>query len=167
MLIPKKNRNAMYQYLFREGVMVAKNDFGLAKHPELEVEVPNLQVIKMLQSLCSRGYVTKQFSWNYYYYYLTNEGIEYLRDYLHLPAEVVPNTLKKAARPQRLPTARDDGPRRGGDRFGGGDRDGYRRGPGGFGDKEKMGAGGFGGDRPSFRDGPPRSGGFGRGRPQE
>ena len=44
----------------------------------------------------------------WYYWYLTNEGIEYLRDYLHLPIEIVPATLKKqAARPARpdAPTA--------------------------------------------------------------
>lgn len=51
MLIPKKNRVAIYEYLFKEGVMVAKKDFNLPKHPELE-EVPNLHVIKAMQVLC-------------------------------------------------------------------------------------------------------------------
>jgi Plectin/S10 domain len=38
----------------------------------------------------------------YYYYYLTPAGIEYLREYLHLPEETIPATLKKpAARPAR------------------------------------------------------------------
>ena len=45
----------------------------------------------------------EQFAWQHYYWYLTNEGIQYLRDYLHLPQEIVPATLK---RPQRLETAR-------------------------------------------------------------
>ena len=36
-----------------EGVMVAKKDFNLPKHPE--VDVPNLHVIKMMQSMKSRG----------------------------------------------------------------------------------------------------------------
>ena len=48
MLIPKKNRVAIYENLFKEGVMVAKKDFNAPKHPELET-VPNLQVIKALQ----------------------------------------------------------------------------------------------------------------------
>ena len=47
-----------------------------------------------MQSLKSRGYVTEQFAWRHYYWYLTNEGIQYLRDYLHLPPEIVPATLK-------------------------------------------------------------------------
>ena len=43
MLMPKKNRNAIYEHLFKEGVMVAEKDFNAPKHPELE-SVPNLQV---------------------------------------------------------------------------------------------------------------------------
>lgn len=44
MLIPKKNRIAIYEYLFKEGVMVAKKDFNAPKHRDIE-GVPNLQVI--------------------------------------------------------------------------------------------------------------------------
>ncbi|KAJ1567399.1 hypothetical protein HK096_009995 [Nowakowskiella sp. JEL0078] len=90
------------RFLFKEGVLVAKKDFEAPKHQD--IDVPNLQVIKALQSLNSRGYVKTSFSWQYYYYYLTNEGIEYLREYLHLPAEIVPETFIKkqsTARPQR------------------------------------------------------------------
>merc|ERR1739845_173598 len=97
MLMPKKNLVAIYEHLFREGVMVAKKDTHAPKHPELEA-VPNLQVIKALTSLKSRGYVKEQFAWRHYYWYLTNEGIGYLRNYLHLPSEIVPATLKKQTR---------------------------------------------------------------------
>lgn len=80
--------------------MVAKKDYNLAKHPD--VDVKNLEVIKAMQSLTSRGLVKTQFSWQYYYYALTNEGVEYLRAFLHLPAEIVPRTFLKTAvsRPQ-------------------------------------------------------------------
>lgn len=47
MLIPKKNRRMIYEHLFKEGVLVAKKDFNLPKHPE--IDVPNLQVIKAMQ----------------------------------------------------------------------------------------------------------------------
>ena len=93
MLMPKKDRTAIYEYLFTEGVMVAEKNFYPANHPK--VAVPNLHVIKALQSLTSRGYVTERFAWQHYYWYLTNNGIEYLREYLHLPQEIVPATLKK------------------------------------------------------------------------
>jgi small subunit ribosomal protein S10e len=54
--------------------MVAKKDFNAPGHLDLH-KIPNLQVIKACQSLTSRGYVKTQFSWQYYYYTLTNEGI--------------------------------------------------------------------------------------------
>ena len=44
----------------------------------------NPQVIKLMQSFTSKELVKEQFSWRYYYWYLTNEGIEYLREYLNL-----------------------------------------------------------------------------------
>ena len=61
MLIPKKNRLSVYSHLFKEGVMVGKKDFAKPKHEE--VDVPNLQVIKLMQSLKSRGYVKETFNW--------------------------------------------------------------------------------------------------------
>merc|ERR1711899_563395 len=162
MLMPKKNLVAIYEHLFKEGCMVAKKDTHAPKHPELDV--PNLHVMKALTSLKSRGYVKEQFAWRHFYWYLTNEGIQYLRDYLHLPPEIVPATLRKATKAQ-------DG------RFGGRD---VRRGPGGppGGDRDggsgdaRMDKGGAGDNfKPEFRGGmggigrgrggPPASGGFG------
>eukprot|EP00164_Ancoracysta_twista_P000901 GFYU01001186.1.p1 GENE.GFYU01001186.1~~GFYU01001186.1.p1 ORF type:complete len:180 (+),score=51.14 GFYU01001186.1:43-540(+) len=164
MLVSKKNRLAVYSYLFKEGVIVAKKDPHLPKHPE--VDVPNLHVMKLLTSLKSRAYVTEQFSWQYYYWYLTNEGIEYLREYLHLPTEIVPATLKKSNRPTTRPGADRFGGPRGpprGDRFGG-DRGDKKVGPAGDYKPEFRGRGGFGrgGDRDGFRGERP-AGGRGRG----
>ena len=51
------------------------------------------------------GYCTTLFSWQYFYYTLTNEGIEYLRDYLHLPATIVPKPLLKQAKPMGTTSA--------------------------------------------------------------
>jgi small subunit ribosomal protein S10e len=109
-----------------EGVLVAKKDFNAPRHQD--IPVPNLEVIKAMQSLTSRGYVKTRFSWQYYYYTLTNEGIDYLRSYLHLPAEIVPATFKKAARPIGIRPGRPEGERReGAYRPPRGDREGYRR----------------------------------------
>ena len=141
MLMPKKNRLAIYEHLFKEGVMVAKKDFHLAKHPDLE-NIPNLQVIKAMQRLKSKEFVKEQFAWRHYYWSLTNEGIEYLRKFLHLPGEIIPATLKKqqkseTARPRPM-TQRSEGSRPSGE-----DRAAYRRTPGtGQGDKKAdVGAG--------------------------
>lgn len=84
-----------------EGVCYAKKDFNLAKHPE--IDVPNLQVIKLMQSFKSKEYVRETFAWMHYYWYLTNDGIEFLRTYLNLPSEIVPATLKKSAKPLGRP----------------------------------------------------------------
>ena len=43
MLMPKANRVAIYEHLFKEGVMVAEKNTKLPKHPELQ-NIPNLQV---------------------------------------------------------------------------------------------------------------------------
>ncbi len=45
----------------------------------------------------SKGLATETFNWQYYYYVLTPEGVEHLRQYLGLPAEVVPATMRKSA----------------------------------------------------------------------
>ena len=48
--MPKKNRIAIYELLFKEGVMVAKKDVHMPKHPELvDKNVPNLHVMKAMQ----------------------------------------------------------------------------------------------------------------------
>jgi hypothetical protein len=64
---------------FAEGVLVAKKDFNAPKHEELDV--PNLEVIKAMQSLTSKGLVKTRFSWQWYYYVLTPEGVEFLREW--------------------------------------------------------------------------------------
>merc|ERR1711962_1906489 len=119
----------------------------------------------MGQSLKSRGYVRENFAWRHYYWYLTNEGIQYVRDFLHLPPEIVPATLRKATKPSEGRFQRDQRVQRGGqggpprDRDGG-DRDAYRR-EGGSGDA-RMDKGGAGDNfKPEFRGG---MGGIGRGR---
>ncbi|CAD5113653.1 DgyrCDS2814 [Dimorphilus gyrociliatus] len=126
MLMPKKNRQLIYEYLFNEGVMVAKKDFFSPKHPD--VAVPNLHVIKALTSLKSRGYVTEQFAWRHYYWYLTNDGVQYLRDYLGLPPEIVPATLKRQNRPETArPRPKPEAARSGAAASADAERSAYRR----------------------------------------
>uniref|UniRef100_A0A8C1BVM8 Ribosomal protein S10 n=2 Tax=Cyprinus carpio TaxID=7962 RepID=A0A8C1BVM8_CYPCA len=164
MLMPKKNRIAIYELLFKEGVMVAKKDVHLAKHPELaDKNVPNLHVMKAMQSLKSCGYVKEQFAWRHFYWYLTNEGIQYLRDFLHLPPEIVPATLRRQTRPE---TARPrpkglEGERPARLARGEGDRDAYRRSAAPPGADKKAEAGAGAATEFQFR------GGFGRGRGQQ
>uniref|UniRef100_A0A3Q3IUA9 Plectin/eS10 N-terminal domain-containing protein n=1 Tax=Monopterus albus TaxID=43700 RepID=A0A3Q3IUA9_MONAL len=99
MLMPLRDLRAIYEVLFRDGVMVAKKDRRpQIKHPDVH-DVSNLQVIRAMGSLKSRGYVKETFTWRHFYWYLTNEGIVYLRDYLHLPPEIVPASLQRVRKP--------------------------------------------------------------------
>jgi len=172
MLIPKKQRLNVYTYLFKEGVLVAKKDFNSPKHEV--IDAPNLVVIKLMQSLKSRGYVKEEFNWGWFYWFLTNEGIEYLRVYLHLTEDVVPATLKKAkSAPRQSGTPQFDRNAREGGRE-------YTSRRGGFSEEKKLGApsgdfnpafraygrggGGFRSEgRDSYRRDSPQGGGFGRG----
>ncbi|VYS63907.1 unnamed protein product [Arabidopsis thaliana] len=161
-IISENNRREICKYLFKEGVCFAKKDFNLPKHPL--IDVPNLQVIKLMQSFKSKEYVRETFAWMHYYWFLTNEGIEFLRTYLNLPSDVVPATLKKSAKPGGRPFGGPPGdrqrgpPRSDGDRPRFGDRDGYRGGPRG-GDEKGGAPADF---QPSFQGGGGRPG-FGRG----
>lgn len=75
------------------------------------------------------------------YRYLENEGIEYLRTYLHLPSEIVPSTLKRAARTEPA-RARPSVQRTGDVSKTGADRSAYRRAPAdGVDKKADVGAG--------------------------
>lgn len=97
--MPLKDLRAIYEVLFRDGVMVAKKDKRpQTMHPEIE-GVSNLQVIRAMGSLKSRGFVKETFAWRHFYWYLTNEGIVYLRDHLHLPPEIVPASLQRVRKP--------------------------------------------------------------------
>ncbi|XP_055336694.1 40S ribosomal protein S10-like [Paramacrobiotus metropolitanus] len=159
MLMPKKHEKLILEYLFSEGVLVAKKDVHLAKHPNIQ-NVPNLHVMKLLQSLKSKGHVKEQFAWRHHYFYLTNQGLDYLRDYLHLPGEIVPATMKQkpqtdARRPR--PAPRQD--YREGQGYG--DRGEYRKAA------EKKGELGPGQEM-EFRGGQQsRFSGFGRGAPRQ
>ena len=86
-----------------------------------------LQVIKLMQSFKSRELVTELFAWRHYYWFLTDDGIEYLRTYLNLPSEIVPATLKKSTRPL--------------------EKDGGRPPRRDYGDRPPRREGGFGGSR--------------------
>uniref|UniRef100_A0ACB8F585 Ribosomal 40S subunit protein S10A n=1 Tax=Sphaerodactylus townsendi TaxID=933632 RepID=A0ACB8F585_9SAUR len=162
MLMPKKNRIAIYELLFKEGVMVAKKDVHMPKHPELaDKNVPNLHVMKAMQSLKSRGYVKEQFAWRHFYWYLTNEGIQYLRDYLHLPPEIVPATLRRSRPETGRPRPKGlEGERPARLTRGEADRDTYRRSAAPLGADKKAEAGAGAATEFQFR------GGFGRGRGQ-
>lgn len=97
--MPLEQLRAIYEVLFREGVMVAKKDpRPRSLHPHVP-SVTNLQVMRAMASLRARGLVRETFTWRHFYWYLTNEGVAHLRQYLHLPPEIVPASLQRVRRP--------------------------------------------------------------------
>merc|ERR1719217_1075714 len=144
MIVTKKVRKLVYKNLFNAGVLVAQKNFMIDKTLKDEdgndVTTRNLFVIKLMTSLKSRGYVKEQFNWQWYYWFITDEGIEYLRKYLNIPAEVLPKTYKQPKVPDRPVGGGYGG--RGDDRV----RDAYRGGGGGYGGGRGRFGGGRGGD---------------------
>jgi hypothetical protein len=57
----------MFSVRLLEGVLQAEKDFNLESHPEIE-GVPNLHVIKLMQSFKSKELVTERFAWRHYYW---------------------------------------------------------------------------------------------------
>mmetsp|Transcript_47760 Transcript_47760/g.112717 ORF Transcript_47760/g.112717 Transcript_47760/m.112717 type:complete len:90 (+) Transcript_47760:2338-2607(+) len=88
MIIAKKQKLSIYTQLFRDGVLVVKQE----RKNEKKI---NFIIIKLMKSLVSKGLVKEQFSWRFYYFTLKEEGIKFLRNYLHLPENVFPLTYKQ------------------------------------------------------------------------
>lgn len=118
-----KNITKIYSHFFSEGVFVVEKNTHLPQNPDVP-SVRNLEVIKTMQSLVSKNFAKEEFNWQTYYFFLTAEGIAYLRAYLNLPETVVPATVAKAT----LPTSGGRGPQRDRDDAMGGGSSGRRTG---------------------------------------
>mmetsp|Transcript_16984 Transcript_16984/g.33383 ORF Transcript_16984/g.33383 Transcript_16984/m.33383 type:complete len:95 (-) Transcript_16984:803-1087(-) len=91
MIIQKKEKKLVYTHLFKNGLLVVKKEKNFFLEKEYKIE--SIVVIKLLKSLVSKGFVSERFCWKYYYFILNDKGIEFLRNYLHLPRNVIPLTL--------------------------------------------------------------------------
>jgi small subunit ribosomal protein S10e len=69
-LMPKKNWIVFYELLFKEGVMVAKKDVHMPKHPNGQTRIcPTFNVMKAMQSsLKYGGYMKEQLAWRHFYW---------------------------------------------------------------------------------------------------
>ena len=112
-LVPTSVKKTVYERIFNDGVIVVKKDSKLKEHRDFN-GISNLVVMMITKSLHSkyvfvtyidllssyrRGYLQEKFNWGYHYYFLSDEGVEFLRDYLHLDASAFPEThLVKTAK---------------------------------------------------------------------
>ena len=90
--VQKAEKKAVYRYLLQEGVIVIHKDFTTQQHKG--TNVPNIHARLLLRSLKDRGLVELVFSWQYFYYFINEQGKKYLSDFLNLTEEVVPLTWK-------------------------------------------------------------------------
>ena len=131
-LVPLKEKVKLYTYFLSEGVFAFKKD-NVPNHDYLQI--PNLHCFLVMRSLVSRGMATEIFSWQWHYYFLNQKGVEYLREYLGLPANIVPKTYK-LDEPEEQPKeegGEENEEKRGGERRERGERRGRGRQRGGRG----------------------------------
>ena len=131
-LVPLKEKVKLYTYFLSEGVFACKKD-NVTNHDYLQI--PNLHCFLVMRSLVSRGMATEIFSWQWHYYFLSKKGVEYLREYLGLPANIVPKTYK-LEEPEEQPKeegGEENEEKRGGERRERGERRGRGRARGGRG----------------------------------
>lgn len=100
-LIPRASRHTLYKFLMRDGTLVVKHQPSLPIHEK--TKITNLHVMLMMRTMKTKEYVKHTYLWGYDYYILTPEGIEFLREQLDLPLNVMPATYasaKPAIRPE-------------------------------------------------------------------
>ena len=134
-LVPAKEKVKIYTYFLQEGVFACKKD-NTSKNETLDIL--NLHCFLVMRALISRKFATEIFSWQWHYYFLTPEGIKYLREYLGLPSTVIPNTYKVNTE-NNDEEQKEEGGEEGGEK---GERKGERRGRGRGRGKARGGRGG-------------------------
>ena len=111
-LVPTPVKKTVYERIFNDGVIFVKKDSKLKEHRDFN-GISNLHVMMITKSLHSKGYLTEKYNWGYHYYFLSDEGVEFLRDYLHLDASAFPEThISKTGKGQDEEA--DEKPARGG-----------------------------------------------------
>jgi len=167
-LVPKQNRDNVYRFFFTEGVLCCQKNFKFGKWRATlagkPIEVPTIQVMHLMRQLNSRGMIKEQFAWRHYYWFLNDAGVAFLRKYLFLAENVVPNSQRKPEKEEnfeRRPQREGEGEGRGRGGRGRGRGRGEGRGAGGEGRGRggRGGRGGFRGDRKEYHADPNAEGG--------
>ena len=143
-LVPLKEKVKLYTFFLKEGVFACRKDNTTNNE---NLQIPNLHCFLIMRSLVSRGMATEIFSWRWHYYFLTKKGVDYLREYLGLPANIVPNTYKLEEEEQPKEEGGEEGEekkerRDRGERREGGERKGRGRARGGRGGRRGVRRGG-------------------------
>ena len=154
-LVPLKEKVKLYTFFLKEGVFACRKDNTTNNE---NLQIPNLHCFLIMRSLVYRGMATEIFSWQWHYYFLTKKGVDYLREYLGLPANIVPNTYKLEEEEQPKEEGGEEGEekkerRDRGERREGGERKGRGRARGGRGGR-RGGRRGEEGEQPETKEEP-------------
>lgn len=79
MRIPTKNILAVKKYMLDKRCLVVEAT-PKGNHPVLNI--PNLQVLSLMQSFVAKKYVKKTFCWRYGYYFLEDAAVEIIKNQL-------------------------------------------------------------------------------------
>lgn len=63
-LVTRKNKKQILEYLFKEGVLCVQKDGMKPQHDH--IPVPNVQVMMVMKSLASKDLVKQTFNWQWY-----------------------------------------------------------------------------------------------------
>ena len=152
--VPKPSRDNVYRFFFTEGVIACKKDRMGTWTGTLggkAFTVPCIQVMQLMRSLKSRNLIKEQYAWRHYYWTLNDDGIAYMRGYLHLAPSAVPNTQKPSTiNFEKVTEGRGRGRGRGEGR-GRGRGEGRGRGRGEGRGRGRGRGRGFGGERSDYR----------------
>merc|ERR1712000_603957 len=112
-IVPKPSRDNVYRFLFTEGVIACqKNRLGKwrATLGGKQIEVPVNHVMSLMG-----GLIKEQFAWRHFYWFLNDAGVAFMRKYLFLADNVVPNTQRKPEKEENFERrpAREEGEGRG------------------------------------------------------
>lgn len=92
MFIPAAIRKKILRHLFKSGVLVVSADQA-GKHQELNCL--NIYAFQIGRSFADKGFAKRQYAWSHAYFTLTQEGIDWLRNYFGAPANVEPATRQE------------------------------------------------------------------------
>ena len=90
--IQKQDKKTVYRHILQEGVITIQKEFS--SQPHKATNVSNIQVWMLMRSLKDRGMVELIFNWQWYYFFLNEEGKKHISEFLNLTEEVVPLTWK-------------------------------------------------------------------------
>ena len=109
-IVYREERKKVHIYLLQNGVICFPKD---TKEVNEVLGIENLKLFMICRSLMSKGCVTQLFNWQYHYFSLTNDGIQFLKSELGIEDESVqPITCRQRSDLEEAKKREPRGPKR-------------------------------------------------------